>query len=149
MLAGVWARSVTNRNALREQQYQAILAERSRLARELHDTLEQGLAGVKLQLEAVAGSLARSPDAARSSLDVAREMLRYCLDEARRSVMDLRSRALEKGGTRQRARGTGPPDDRRHALESGGPGRRVSSAGSTGPRSTTCSGSASRPSRTR
>ncbi len=98
ILARVWARSVTNRNALREQQYQAILAERSRLARELHDTLEQGLAGVKLQLEAVAGSLARSPDAARSSLDVAREMLRYCLDEARRSVMDLRSRALEKGG---------------------------------------------------
>jgi signal transduction histidine kinase len=98
VLAGVWARVVTNRNALREQQYQAILAERSRLARELHDTLEQGLAGVKLQLEAVAGSLARSPDVARSSLDVAREMLRYCLDEARRSVMDLRSQALEKGG---------------------------------------------------
>jgi signal transduction histidine kinase len=97
-LAGVWARSVTNRNALREQQYQAILAERSRLARELHDTLEQGLAGVKLQLEAVAGSLARSPDVARGSLDVAREMLRYCLDEARRSVMDLRSQAFEKGG---------------------------------------------------
>ncbi len=97
-LAGVWARVAANRNALREQQYQAILAERSRLARELHDTLEQGLAGVKLQLEAVAGSLARSPDVARGSLDVAREMLRYCLDEARRSVMDLRSQALEKGG---------------------------------------------------
>jgi signal transduction histidine kinase len=93
--AAVWVRAVVNKHALVQQQYQAILAERSRLARELHDTLEQGLAGIKLQLEAVAGSLDGSSSGARRSLDVAKEMLRYSLNEARRSVMDLRSQALE------------------------------------------------------
>ncbi len=87
-----WVRTIANK---KRQQYQAILTERNRVARELHDTLEQGLAGITLQLEAVAGSLEASPKTARQSLDVARQMLRYSLEEARRSVMDLRSQALE------------------------------------------------------
>jgi signal transduction histidine kinase len=96
LVAAVWARAAANRNALVRQRYQAIMEERVRLARELHDTLEQGLAGTALQLEAVAGSLGPTGSpAARSALDVARRMLRFSLDEARRSVMDLRSRALE------------------------------------------------------
>jgi signal transduction histidine kinase len=89
---GVWVRTTSDR---KRQQYQAVLSERSRVGRELHDTLEQGLAGISLQLEAVAGSLDASPQAARQSLDVARQMLRYSQEEARRSVMDLRSQALE------------------------------------------------------
>jgi signal transduction histidine kinase len=79
----------------RRQQYQAVLTERSRVARELHDTLEQGLAGISLQLEAVGGSLAGSPEQARHALAVARRMLQYSQEEARRSVMDLRAQALE------------------------------------------------------
>jgi signal transduction histidine kinase len=90
--AGVWVRTSANR---KRQQYLAVLNERSRLGRELHDTLEQGLAGIALQLEAVAGSLDTSPEVARHSLDVARQMLRYSEEEARRSVADLRSQALE------------------------------------------------------
>jgi signal transduction histidine kinase len=90
--AGVWVRASATR---KRQQYQAVLIERSRVGRELHDTLEQGLAGIALQLEAVAGSLDTSPEAARRSLDVARQMLRYSEEEARRSVADLRSQALE------------------------------------------------------
>jgi signal transduction histidine kinase len=43
----------------------------------------------------VAGSFQTAPEAARQSLDVARQMLRYSLEETRRSVMDLRSQALE------------------------------------------------------
>jgi len=89
---GVWMRTTANR---KRTQYQAVLDERSRVGRELHDTLEQGLAGIALQLEAVAGSLQASPDAARRSLDVARQMLRYSQEETRRSIMDLRSQALE------------------------------------------------------
>jgi signal transduction histidine kinase len=88
----VWMRTAAKR---RRQQYQAVLTERSRVARELHDTLEQGLAGIALQLEAVGGSLAASPDRAQQSLDVARRMLQYSQEEARRSVMDLRAQALE------------------------------------------------------
>ena len=90
--AGFWARTTTRR---KREQYQAVLIERSRVARELHDTLEQGLAGISLQLEAVAGSLEASPRGARQSLDVARRMLRYSQEEARRSVLDLRAQALE------------------------------------------------------
>ena len=93
-VATVWARMQANQ---KREQFQAILSERNRVARELHDTLEQGLAGITLQLEAVAGSFDASPAAARRSLDLARQMLRYSLEEARRSVMDLRSEALDKG----------------------------------------------------
>ena len=90
--AAVWMTAAARR---RRQQYQAVLTERSRVARELHDTLEQGLAGIALQLEAVGGSLAASPEHARQSLDVARRMLQYSQEEARRSVLDLRAQALE------------------------------------------------------
>jgi signal transduction histidine kinase len=90
--SGLWVRATSRR---KRQQYQAVLSERTRVARELHDTLEQGLAGIALQLEAVAGSFDASPQTARRSLDVARQMLRYSQEEARRSVMDLRSQALE------------------------------------------------------
>lgn len=93
--AAFWVRTTANR---KRQQYQAVLNERSRVGRELHDTLEQGLAGIALQLEAVAGSLDGSPEAAHRSLDVARQMLRYSQEETRRSVMDLRSQALESQG---------------------------------------------------
>jgi signal transduction histidine kinase len=93
--AGVWVFLMARQ---KRQQFQAILTERNRVARELHDTLEQGLAGIALQLEAVTGSLEASPAAARQSLDVARQMLRYSLEEARRSVHDLRSEALESRG---------------------------------------------------
>jgi signal transduction histidine kinase len=91
-VAALWVRTTANR---KRQEYQAVLNERSRVGRELHDTLEQGLAGIALQLEAVAGSLDASPTAAHRSLDVARQMLRYSQEETRRSIMDLRSQALE------------------------------------------------------
>jgi signal transduction histidine kinase len=94
---GACGTAVGMRTAARRrlQQYQAVLTERSRVARELHDTLEQGLAGIALQLEAVGGSLAASPEQAQHSLEVARRMLQYSQEEARRSVMDLRAQALE------------------------------------------------------
>lgn len=95
-LAGLgWARTIANRNARQKEQYRTIIAERSRLATELHDTLEQGLAGIQLQLGAVGRSLDGSPEAARRALAIAAQMLRYSLSEARRSVMDLRHGALE------------------------------------------------------
>ncbi len=91
-IGAFWMRAVAKR---KRQQYQAVLTERTRVARELHDTVEQGLSGITLQLEAVAGSLQTAPDAAQQLLDVARQMLRYSLEETKRSVMDLRSQALE------------------------------------------------------
>jgi signal transduction histidine kinase len=89
----IWSRASGRR---KRQEYQAVLNERTRVGRELHDTLEQGLSGIALQLEAVSATLQTSPAQAQQSLDVARQMLRYSLEETRRSILDLRSQALER-----------------------------------------------------
>ncbi|MGB8647312.1 MAG: sensor histidine kinase [Anaerolineae bacterium] len=68
------------------------VAERQRMARELHDTLAQGLAGVILQLEAAQGQLERG-DQQKVALIVgqAQERARAALAEARRAIDDLRA----------------------------------------------------------
>ena len=71
--------------------------ERNRLAREIHDTLAQGLAGITLQLEAAEAMLQTGADPARVAQIVGRALAttRASLDEARRSVLDLRGAPLE------------------------------------------------------
>jgi signal transduction histidine kinase len=76
---------------------EGILEERNRIAREFHDTLEQELAAVTIQLDAVAAEFGRSPEAARRQLELARNMSRRSHSEARRSVWDMRSHLLESG----------------------------------------------------
>src|SRR5213075_1756874 len=78
-------------------QFALVLAERGRIARDLHDTLAQGFAGIAFQLEAVATRLTESPAQAQQHLKLALQMVRHSLTEARRSVMNLRSAALESG----------------------------------------------------
>ncbi|MGA2879438.1 MAG: two-component regulator propeller domain-containing protein [Bryobacteraceae bacterium] len=70
-----------------ERQFGAILAERSRIARELHDTLLQGFSGVTMEMQALAGRL---PDAPREALREIIHDAANCLTEARRSVSELR-----------------------------------------------------------
>lgn len=74
---------------------EAVLEERTRIAREFHDTLEQELVAITIQLEIVAAQFDDSPDMARQMLELARNMTRRSLDEARRSVWDLRSHLLQ------------------------------------------------------
>lgn len=71
--------------------------ERNRLAREIHDTLAQGLSAIALQLETADALLGTDADPARVSGAVRRalELARANLDEARRSVLDLRAAPLE------------------------------------------------------
>ena len=73
----------------------AVLEERNRLAREIHDTLAQSFTGVSLQLEAAKGILNRNPAEAKLHVDRAGNLARRGLSEARRSVRALRSQALE------------------------------------------------------
>jgi ligand-binding sensor domain-containing protein/signal transduction histidine kinase len=80
-----------------QAQFALVLAERSRIARELHDTLAQGFAGIAFQLEAVATKLSEAPAQAQQHLKLALQMVRHSLAEARRSVMNLRSAALDNG----------------------------------------------------
>lgn len=66
-------------------------AERERMARELHDTLAQTLAGLSLQLEALDAHLGRGDSAkAQAILKQARERAKAALAEARSAIDDLR-----------------------------------------------------------
>jgi len=68
-----------------------IANERQRMARELHDTLSQGLAGLILQLEAADAHLAsQRPDRARAIVLQAMEKARATLADARQAIDDLR-----------------------------------------------------------
>jgi two-component system NarL family sensor kinase len=71
--------------------------ERNRLAREIHDTLAQGLTATGLQLESAEALLDHEAGAerAREPLRRALALTRSNLDEARRSVLDLRAAPLE------------------------------------------------------
>jgi two-component system, NarL family, sensor kinase len=75
----------------------AILAradERTRLAREIHDTLAQGLTALALQIETALRHVGTEPERVRERLEKALETARANLDEARRSVTNLRAGAL-------------------------------------------------------
>jgi len=73
-------------------QFNAVLAERNRVAREVHDTLAQSFVGVSVQLELTGQLLAHEQvDAARQQLDQTRAYVREGIDEARRSIWDLRA----------------------------------------------------------
>ncbi|MGC2656449.1 MAG: two-component regulator propeller domain-containing protein, partial [Bryobacteraceae bacterium] len=78
-----------------EERFQAVLKERNRIAREIHDTLAQGFAGVSVQLELVSRLLASGEAHAREHLDQARMLVRHSLAEARRAIWDLRSQSAE------------------------------------------------------
>jgi signal transduction histidine kinase len=75
----------------------AVLEERNRIARELHDTLEQELAGITLQLDLAVDSFQGAPHIAQQAVETARNMSRHSMIEARRSVWDLRCQLLEDG----------------------------------------------------
>ena len=74
-----------------ESRFRAVLAERTRIAREIHDTLAQGFVGISVQLELAAQMLSTSPQAVREQLNQTRKLVRDSLSEARSSIWNLRS----------------------------------------------------------
>ena len=74
------------------------LQERQRMARELHDTLEQTLTGVSLSLEAASLNLAASPQTAQLLLGRAIGRVATSIDEVRRVVWALRDESLDMRG---------------------------------------------------
>ncbi|MEW5721418.1 MAG: sensor histidine kinase, partial [Chloroflexota bacterium] len=82
---------------LQQEREAAILEERARVAREIHDTIAQGLTGIIVQLGAAKRATAiESPDAPQH-LELAQRIARESLAEARRSIWNLRSPVLERG----------------------------------------------------
>ncbi|MDP1570400.1 MAG: GAF domain-containing sensor histidine kinase [Vicinamibacterales bacterium] len=76
----------------------AVLEERNRLAREIHDTMAQGFAAIAMQLQGVRRHGGPLPQAVAASLDQVMELARENLLEARRSVLALRPRVLDGAG---------------------------------------------------
>jgi len=79
-----------------EREFQAVLGERARIAREIHDTLAQGFVAVSVHLELVAQLMRSSVDAAKEQLERAQALVRSSLEDARTSIWELRSQAGER-----------------------------------------------------
>jgi ligand-binding sensor domain-containing protein/signal transduction histidine kinase len=76
-------------------QFEAVLEERNRISREIHDTLTQDFTGVVLQLEAAEMTMQNPSEETKELIDRAREIARAGLIESRRFVRELRPAALE------------------------------------------------------
>jgi signal transduction histidine kinase/ligand-binding sensor domain-containing protein len=73
-----------------KERFEAVLEERNRIAREMHDTVIQGCASASALLEAVVSLEPDSAGPKRDLLDSAREQVRATVDEARSAVWNLR-----------------------------------------------------------
>ncbi len=80
-----------------KHEFMAVLEERNRIARELHDSLAQGFTSISIHLEALSAKMGAPNEGAREHLNQARLLVRSSLAEARRTVRDLRSELLEAG----------------------------------------------------
>lgn len=82
---------------LAEVEFSAMLAERNRLARELHDTIAQELNAVSMQMELAKNSAkGGTVEDVMPHLVTAHGIVRGCLAETRESIWDMRSHILEK-----------------------------------------------------
>jgi signal transduction histidine kinase len=78
-----------------ETEFAAVFNERNRIARELHDTLAQGLGAISLHLDLVKEQRERSPEQAARHLDIAHQTAQESLTEVRNSISNIRSHILE------------------------------------------------------
>ena len=82
------------------------VAERTRLAVELHDSLSQNLSGIACQLVAMKCAITAAPETIGQKLLAAEQMLQSCRTELRRCLFDLRGKALEIGDMNEAVRET-------------------------------------------
>ncbi|MCB9078913.1 MAG: GAF domain-containing protein [Anaerolineaceae bacterium] len=87
--------AVVNARLYRRSREAAVFEERNRMAREIHDTLAQGFTGILIQLQAAERLSMKNTQKALQSLQEARELAQSSLQEARRSVFNLRPTVLE------------------------------------------------------
>jgi signal transduction histidine kinase len=98
VVGGQLALALRNAQLFADTQELATINERNRIAREIHDTLAQGLAGIIVQLQAADAWMEPEPSRARTAVNRATELARSNLQEARRSVWDLRPEGLQRDG---------------------------------------------------
>lgn len=83
---------------LAQQQHMAVLEDRERLARELHDGLAQDLAALRLRISRWQRLLYQNPDRLYAELDATRDLLSASIRDVRRAIFALRPVALEELG---------------------------------------------------
>jgi signal transduction histidine kinase len=89
----------STRDELAHHQHETgVLAERARLAREIHDTLTQDLAGSRMLLQAADRDWDVAPEKARQRVRDVTEGLGQNVVQARRMIADLTPAELEEGG---------------------------------------------------
>lgn len=98
LLAGQLSLAVGNANAYLQSEELAIVEERNRIAREIHDGVAQSLAFAGLKLDLTARLLRRDPVTAERELALARTTVREMIREIRRSIFALRPVDLERHG---------------------------------------------------
>lgn len=89
-------REQEHRRAMAEAEFSAILSERNRVAREIHDTLSQGLGAISVHLELARRYAGEISAQARQHLATAHQLARTSLAEARVSIWNMRSQVLER-----------------------------------------------------
>ncbi|PYQ31201.1 MAG: hypothetical protein DMF56_04680 [Acidobacteria bacterium] len=86
-----------SKRARDEERRKAVLEERNRIARDIHDTLAQGFAAILMQLQSTQRLLPSLPSTAAESIETAVDLARTHMIEARRSVGALRPQDFEIG----------------------------------------------------
>ena len=84
-----------HRRAMAEAEFSAILNERNRMAREIHDTLSQSLGSISMQLELARTHADELSSEVRNHMGTAHQLTRDALKEARNSIWNMRSHVLE------------------------------------------------------
>jgi signal transduction histidine kinase len=104
IIAVIWLGVVSRRQMaqretdrrMAEAEFAAMLRERNRMARDIHDTLAQGLNAVSMQLELAKNNGEKNPAGAQQHLATAHRIVRTCIAEARESIWNMRAHVLER-----------------------------------------------------
>lgn len=84
------------RDLFQRWRLQAVLAERERLAHEIHDTLAQSFAGIGFQLQAIRREIPKELGNLQQQVDLARDLVRHSHKEARRTLVSIGSEMIER-----------------------------------------------------
>ena len=116
-LADLAAVAVENARLVQESERQAILQERRRLARELHDSVSQALYGIALGAKTVKARWDSHPLKAQQALDYVIELADGAGSEMRALLYSLRPESLEEEGLRQALRRQAEALQARYGME--------------------------------
>jgi signal transduction histidine kinase len=78
------------------REFSLVVAERTRVGREIHDTLLQSLVGVALQFDELSSQIEATPRLAKEHVGRLREQVEFYIREARHSIWNLRSPTLDR-----------------------------------------------------